>query len=441
MFINDKETILDKNGLLNFLNTQMICKNDEKKNFGEVFTPLDFIEDKMLYDLEKYYTEKFKKNIWSNKNLTFYDPACGIGNFLIIIFYKLYDGLKNTIKNPEERKNHIIDNMLYGCEINKNNWIVLTKIFKSHKNFFNCDALKKDCKFDIIIGNPPYNEKFLSSGYAKPLYDKFIEYYIDKCKYMSFVIPSRWFAGGKNLDQIRTFFLNRKDIVYINHINKNTIFKNVLIEGGINYFLIDREYSGYCLFNNQKIENLNRYDILLEPKYYSIVDKVLKIKNKSLNEICKGNYYKIETNDKRLLNEKTETAILCYVSQNKGFTKYIEKNYIKKNLLQNCIITAEANGNKKSFGNMFIPNKNSVYTSSYICFVVNNDFECISLLSYLKCKLSNFLLGLRKTSQHINKTTCKWIILPNLTEIWTDEKVYKYFELSPDEIKIVENGF
>jgi len=103
------------------------------------------------------------------------------------------------------------------------------------------------------------------------------------------------------------------------------------------------------------------------------------------------------------------------------------------------IITTEAafEGNS-GFGNTFIGTNNEVHTGSYISFKVSNENEAKSLLSYMKCKLPNFMLSLRKISQHVNESTCKWIPLPPLDRIWTDEEIYKYFKLSDTDIKLIK---
>jgi hypothetical protein len=147
-------------------------------------------------------------------------------------------------------------------------------------------------KFDIIIGNPPYNEEFNSGG-ASPLYNKFIEYYVNKCNLLSFIVPSRWFAGGKGLDKFRKMMLNRTDIVFIKHYkDARIIFGNtVSIEGGINYFLINKNYKGLCNYNGYNVK-LNNYDIILDGKYNNIVNKIIKY-NMITKLYHSSNYYNI----------------------------------------------------------------------------------------------------------------------------------------------------
>jgi hypothetical protein len=145
----------------------------------------------------------------------------------------------------------------------------------------------------------------------------------------------------------------------------------------------------------------------------------------------------VESNDKKLTDNNK--LLKCYVSQQKGFIKYIDKDYIKKEYNFFKVITARANGKNGCFGNIFIGNQLEIHTGSYISFKVSNENEAKSLLSYMKCKLPNFMLSLRKLSQDISASTCKWIPLIPLNKEWNDEKVYKYFELSDDEIKLIKN--
>jgi hypothetical protein len=432
--------------LLELINECLKPKTVEKKTFGEVFTPMNFINDKQLKDLENHWEKKNNELIWTNEKLTYYDPAAGMGNYPIAIYYKLIEGLKDKIPDEQERKKHIIEKMLFMGELNKKNCFVLKQIFnlnnKYKLNLYEGNTLDVDIKkvfgkskFDIIIGNPPYNEKLTKSG-AKPLYNKFIEYYINKCDYLTFIVPSRWFAGGKGLDSFRKMMLERKDIAYITHYDDACkIFGNTVdIKGGVNYFLIDKSYEGSCNYNGSEIQ-LNKFDIMVDSKYYNIIEKLLKHKN--ITELYLGRYFGIESNDKRLSDDTKQ--LKCYVSQQKGFTKYIDKKEIKREYKFYKVITTEAAFKANSgFGNTFVGNLNEVHTGSYISFKVSNEKEAKSLVSYMKCKLPNFMLSLRKISQHINGITCKWIPLPTLDKEWTDDDVYKYFKLTPKQIKLVK---
>ena len=440
------QSLLDRpKELLELISDCLKPKAIEKKTFGEVFTPMNFINDKMLKDIEDYWMKKTSSNIYEDEKLTWYDPASGMGNYPIAIYYKLMEGLKIKIPNEDERKKHIIENMLYMGELNKKNCFVVKQIFNINNEFklnlYEGDTLNVKLnevfgktKFNIIIGNPPYNEELTSIG-AKPLYNKFIEYYVNKCNLLSFIVPSRWFAGGKGLDKFREMMINRTDILYIKHyIDATRIFGNtVSIEGGVNYFLIDKEYNGLCDYNGSKVK-FNNFDIILDSKYYDIVNKFVEYSK--ITDLYLGRYFGIESNDKNLINDTT--LIKCYVSQQKGFIKYIDKKFVKKEYNFYKVITARANGGNGCFGNIFIGNQLEIHTGSYISFKVSNEIEAKSLLSYMKCKLPNFMLSLRKISQDISEATCKWIPLPPLNKEWNDEDVYTYFNLSENEVKLIK---
>ena len=433
--------------LLELINDCLKPKEVEKKQFGEVFTPMKFINDKMLKDIEEYWMKKHNENIWTNEKLTWYDPATGIGNYPIAIYYKLMEGLKIKIPNEELRKKHIIEKQLYMGELNKKNCFVVKQIFNINNeyklNLYEGDTLNVKLnevfgktKFDIIIGNPPYNKESNRRGELLPIYDKFIEFYENKYNIMSYIIPSRWFSGGKGLDKFRKYMLNKKSIVYIKQYDDaSEIFKkDVEIKGGVNYFLIDYDYDGLCNFNGSNIK-LNNFDILVDNKYFSLINRLSNFDN--ITSIFNGRYFNIETNDKNLSDD--DKLIKCYVSQQKGFIKYIDKKQIKHNYdFYKLITPTGCHGAYSGFGNFYILDNNEIHTTSYVQFKIANIEEANSLLSYLKCKLPNFMLSLRKNSQLISNNTCKWITLPPLNKEWNNEEVYKYFKLSEDEIKLIK---
>lgn len=446
-----KSLIDNPKELLELINDCLKPKEVEKKTFGEVFTPMNFINT-MLNDIDVYWLKSKNENIWENENLTWYDPTAGMGNFPIAIYYKLMDGLKEKIPDTIKRKKHILEKQIYMGELNQKNCFVIKQIFNINNeyklNLYHGNTLEIDIyktfdikKFDIIIGNPPYNTEFRGKG-SCPLYNKFIEYYINSCFLLSFIIPSRWFSGGKGLDKFRVMMLNRTDILFIKHYDDaSKIFgKLVNINGGVNYFLIDKNYNGLCNYNGCEVK-LNNFDIVLDSKYYGIVNKL--IDNEKLINLYIGRYFGIQTNDKRLTDDK---LIKCYVSQQKGFVKYIDKKEIKKEYnFYKVITTRAAFGPNSCFGNTFIGNENEIHTGSYISFRVSDENEAKSLLSYMKCKLPNFMLSLRKISQDISESTCKWIPLVPLNKEWTDNEVYNYFKLSEEEIELIKetkiNGY
>jgi len=440
--------------LLELINECLKPKEVEKKKFGEVFTPMSFINNDMLGDLEIYYKEKYNKNIFEDETLKWGDTTAGMGNFPIAIYYKLMDGLKKKIPNDKNRKKHILEKMLFMAENNKKNCFIVKQIFNMNNEFklnlYQGDSLQLDIqkefgidKFDIVIGNPPYNEELTTKkGSAPALYNKFVEYYIEKCDLLCFVIPSRWFSGGKGLDSFRKNMLDRTDIVYIKHFDDaSKIFGNLVeIKGGVNYFLKDTNHNGDCNFNGS-ITKLNNYDVFVDGKYHTLIDKLVKF-NSIDNRFIGQSYSGVNSNDKRLKDTETQTTLKCYVSKQKGFEKYIEKNEINKDRDFNkwkVITTRSSFGASSGFGNMFIGKPTEICNQSYVLFEVVNEEEAKSLVSYMRCRLPNFMLSLRKASQDISESTCKWIPLPPLNKEWTDEEVYKHFKLSEDDIQLIND--
>ena len=134
------------------INTQTILFSKEKKEkYGEIFTPYTLIH-KMFKLIDH--------DVFTDPNNKWLDPGAGTGFFSIFLFWKLDSGLSNIIKNIEERRKHIIENMIYMVEIQQENIETLKNIFGKNANIFNLDFVTdsiKHIKFSYIIGNPPYN--------------------------------------------------------------------------------------------------------------------------------------------------------------------------------------------------------------------------------------------------------------------------------------------
>jgi hypothetical protein len=123
-----------------------------KEKFGEVPTPLSLINEML---------DRLPSAIWKDPNKRWLDPATGIGSFQIIVYERLIKGLASWESNLQKRHDHIIQNMLFMCEINKESVKQVKKVFGQSVNIIQGDFLKTDFKektYDIILGNPPFNE-------------------------------------------------------------------------------------------------------------------------------------------------------------------------------------------------------------------------------------------------------------------------------------------
>jgi site-specific DNA-methyltransferase (adenine-specific) len=380
------------------------------------------------------------KKFWKQERKVF-EPCAGKGGFLLDIISLFNDGLKYPIEDPEERYKFIVEECLYWSDINPTNvWIckLLLDPFGKYNLKYNLgDTLKLDIKakwnidgFDAVIGNPPYSTD-PSKQDTTPLYNLFTETFIDKTTYLLYVTPSRWFIGGKGLDGFRKMMMKRKDIPLIVHNSKcKEWFGNgVEIKGGCSYFLIDKAYTGECCFNGVMYA-LDTYDVIIQPQHHTFISKIAdfpKITDIYMNR----NAYKCETNDKRL---KDTGDITVYVSslKTKNRKKYIDTYDFNETNRTWKVITAEAaHGGESGFADFkTILTPDEIYTNSYIGFRVSTEAEGKSLISYLNCKLPNYLLSIRKISQHINTDVVKWVPLVPLDRIWDDKQVSEYFKVS-----------
>ena len=216
------QSLIDKpKELLELIDSCLKPKQKEKQENGEVFTPMSLIFE-MLDNLDKHYIKEHGRSIFTEKDFKWFDPASGMGNFPVAVYLKLMEGLKSQIPNDEERKKHIIENMLYMSELNKKNVFICHQIFNVNNQFklnlYEGDTLELNVvsewgvalnSFDVILGNPPYNKGGIRSHTGKQLGDKnetiwtkFIEKSFEWLKpdgFLTFINPLSWLKKSHSL--------------------------------------------------------------------------------------------------------------------------------------------------------------------------------------------------------------------------------------------------
>lgn len=272
----------------------------EVKTHGEVMTPIWLVED-MLNTLPS--------DVWSNPNLKWLDPCSGVGTFSSIIVQRLMRGLEDVkgFKDPKKRYNHIIHNMIYVCELQFNNMFAFQYIFDRDDT----DELNTYCgsfldekfdehminewgveKFDIVVGNPPYNSSKEGQKKTQPIWHLFVEKSINMlCEggYLNMVHPSGW----RNIDGI---FKETQKLLTSRHIQYLEIHGT---DDGLKTFGAKTRYDFYCLNNidgvgkttkikcqNGEIEYRNLYNIDFIPNQsFDLINQFIAKENEEKVEV------------------------------------------------------------------------------------------------------------------------------------------------------------
>lgn len=480
----------------------------------EVFTPPKLVNQ--VLDI-------LPQELFSNPDIKFLDPCCKTGVFLREIAKRLLVGLEDKIPNRQERIEHILKNQLFGiaitnltsqvtrrtvycskdarnekykqfkfetkegniffdenighfwfqnkctaCGASKEQWD-REKGKESHAyNFIHCNERQnsklferlKNMKFDVIIGNPPYQLKDGgNSASAGPLYHLFVNQAKKlNPRYITMIIPARWFSGGKGLDSFRNEMLHDDRIRIIHDfLDAREIFPGVEIKGGVCYFLWDRDNHGLCSVNthhNNKILSSAERNLLEKGcetfirynEAISILKKVQSFQEITMDtQISSRKPFGFSTDFLDYEEKPFPNGIKIYARGKIGF---VDKNKIKinNNLLQKIKVYVPAvfgNGSSGSSPDKIKPiisNENSCCTETYlIAGSFDNEKQAQNLFDYMKTDLFHFLVALRKNTQHATKVVYSFVPVQDFNEEWTDEKLYKKYGLTEKEIAFIES--
>ncbi|MBI3138015.1 MAG: Eco57I restriction-modification methylase domain-containing protein [Sphingobacteriales bacterium] len=318
-----------------------------------------------------------------------------------------------------------------------------------------------EMKFDVIVGNPPYQLGSDGGTRDMPVYNKFIEQAKKmNPKYLTMIIPSRWMASGLGLTEFRKTMLEDKRIrKLVDFPVANEVFAGVEIKGGVCYFLWDRDYIGLCEVTNIRGDevfgpterNLNEFDVLVrDGRSAKILKKVLSFNEPSIIDILSvDKEFGWTSNFTGFHPKKKEGDIpLYFIKKGKRDIGWIGRKEINKseqliNKWKVMIPQAGSDGGKKIpdmvLGKPVIAPSPSVCTQSYLFFFTESKLKAINIETYLRTRLFRFLVSLRKITQHATRSTYTWIPIQDFTEPWTDEKLYKKYGLTKDDIAFIES--
>ncbi|MBU1383545.1 MAG: Eco57I restriction-modification methylase domain-containing protein [Alphaproteobacteria bacterium] len=489
----------------------------------EVFTPPEFAHRMLDTLAEGWASANDGANIWADSSVTFLDPCTKSGVFLREIAKRMIDGLADEIPDLQKRVDHILTKQVFGVGITQltallarrslycSKWAnsehsIATGFDDEHGNvwfertehvwesgrcrfcgatiqnldrgdasetyaypFIHTDDPATLCakiagahmQFDVIIGNPPYQLSDASdSASASPIYQKFIEQSMMlEPRYLSMVVPSRWFGGGKGLDEFRAKMLKDQRLqTIVDYIIDKDAFPKVNINGGLNYFLWGRDHVGDCtiitvepggLMGEPATRPLDEFDVLIRRNgAVPILRKVLAKASPTFDRrVSSRKPFGLPTN---FFGADSKSASRTVKLHSSGRTTWIKPSEVRVNWewidRWKVLIGRATDGNEKyplpiwDQRGPFVAGPGEACTETcLVAAVASNKVEAERIAAYMRTKLFRFLVSLRKMTQD-NKADI-FAFVPDLTmdRIWTDAQLYKEYGLTADEQAYIDS--
>lgn len=493
----------------------------------EVFTPPEFANGMLDTLTAAWAARNGGANIWQDSSVTFLDPFTKSGVFLREITKRLIAGLADEIPDLQARVDHILTRQVFGIGITTLTTLLARRSLycskfangehsvadgftteagnvwferiehtwrdgrcrfcgagkgkldrgKSYETYayalIHTDNVKAriagifggDMQFDVVIGNPPYQIEADDSGQnVLPIYNKFVTQAKElNPRFLMMIIPARWMAGGKGLDEFRATMLSDSCMKsLVDYPNASEAFPGVDIKGGVCYFLWDREHQGTCAVTTIRGDEtigpidrqLNEYDAFVrDSRSLEILRRVLDHNETSLAEMVSPRDPfgpALSSNFRGFHTKPKEGSLRLYMNlTSKNGETWVEPELVTKNhrLIDTWKVLMPKAGPGNSGGHVIpdmvlskpvVAEPGSVCTLSHVVVgPVASQAEAKSLASYLRTRFVRFMVSLRKTSQDAPRSVYTWVPQQAWDRTWTDEELFERYQISEVEQQFI----
>lgn len=461
--------------------------------------------------------------VWGAPGYKWLEPATKSGVFLREAAKRLMVGLADWEPDPQRRREHILKHMLYGAAITELSGDIARRSLYQTKNAtgvgikdeslrglvvsfddhegnilyvpteHTLDSRGRHCvvcrapaslirderehfaysfihgtypveemhdmKFDVVVGNPPYQIGAEGTTRTMPIYQQFVKRAIEmNPKYVLLITPSRWFTGGLGLDEYRSQMINDRRLVkLVDNPKLFDVFPQVEVKGGVSYFLWDRDHDGDCEFSTridgQILSTVPRdlregHGVVIRDNAGAvIVHKVLRASDESIESWF---YPRLAFNQEWRTNYRGESdqpfAGAVPLIHNSGIG-YVSASALERNvdLVAKWKVlvpmASDGHGREVSYviGEPIAVAPGSACTESYfVAGAFETSGECENYARYLCTRFVRFLVLQRKATQHITADRLRFVPALPMTRSWTDEDLYGHFKLTKDEIAYIE---
>jgi site-specific DNA-methyltransferase (adenine-specific) len=458
--------------------------------------------------------DQLPENIWRDKNAKFLDPSCKTGVFLREIVRRLDTGLSKTISDRQTRINHILTKQVFGLAITELTALIARRSVYCSKvangEYSVCTAFDSpngnvrfvegkhrwtgnrcadcgasqaeydrgdeleahayafihshntartfDMRFDVIIGNPPYQ---LSDGgfgrSASPIYQQFVlQAKKLNPRYLAMIIPSRWFAGGKGLDSFRAEMLGDKRIRrLVDFEDASEVFPGVDIAGGICYFLWDRDSPGLCdvisVHNGKEVastRSLNEFETFIRHSdAVPIIRKVQARTTRAMNEqVSSRKPFGLPTTARPL---KSGDITLRWQNGEGPYSRdaiEVGRDLVDKWKVVTSYVAYDhagspgADGRRRVFSRILVLPPGTICTETYLVIGSSSTKRAAeNLVGYMKTKFFRFLVAQFMYSHHLTKDAYSLVPILDMKEAWTDERLAEAFGLTKAESAFIDS--